>query len=513
MSSTEISPPDAACHTTDAELGHSAAAEASPDDSAAGNKAPGEPSRGRDARDAEALDILLVDDEAELRLTLSEALRDEGHRVTLASDGGEARGHVMARVFDVVICDVRLPQMDGLSLFRRLRRESPTTDVILMTAYAQVADAVAALKEGAYDYLTKPFDIDELLVAIKRIASQRSLRRELEQARAELSGRRPENMLIGQSPSMRRVLGLIEMVAQSDAPTLITGESGTGKELVARMLHDRSARRDAPFVVVNCGALTETLIEAELFGHERGAFTGAVRKRDGRFKAADGGTLFLDEVAELPLSAQTKLLRVLQEGSFEPLGTNTTIKVDVRVVSATHRNLRTRIADGQFREDLFYRINVIEIPLPPLRERPADLSALLQHFLQRFTPKGKPLPPVAPAAWAALARHGYPGNVRELSHAIEHAVVLSGGREIALHHLPAGIVAETSREGPSAEPARTGTEIRPLQAAVKEFEREYLLRAIFQAGGKRVRAAEMLGISRKSLWEKLRVYNLGDDGA
>jgi DNA-binding NtrC family response regulator len=312
---------------------------------------------------------------------------------------------------------------------------------------------------------------------------------------------------------MRRVTGLIEMVAQSDAPTLVTGESGTGKELVARMLHDRSARRDAPFVVVNCGALTETLIEAELFGHERGAFTGAVRKREGRFKAADGGTLFLDEVAELPLSAQTKLLRVLQEGSFEPIGTNTTVKVDVRVVSATHRNLRTRIADGQFREDLFYRINVIEIPLPPLRERPADLSALLQHFLQRFTPKGKPLPTVSPAAWAALARHGYPGNVRELSHAIEHAVVLSGGGEIALHHLPAGIVAQTSSEGPSAEPARTGGEIRPLQAAVKEFEREYLLRAIHQAGGKRVRAAEMLGISRKSLWEKLRVYNLGTDNA
>jgi two-component system response regulator AtoC len=466
-----------------------------------------------DARDVEALDVLLVDDEAELRLTLSEALREAGHRVTLASDGGEARGHVMARVFDVVICDVRLPQVDGLSLFRRLRRESPTTDVILMTAYAEVADAVAALKEGAYDYLTKPFDIDELLVTVKRIAGQRALRRELEQARAELSGRRPENMLIGQSPPMRRVLGLIEMVAQSDAPTLVTGESGTGKELVARMLHDRSARRDAPFIVVNCGALTETLIEAELFGHERGAFTGAVRKRDGRFKAADAGTLFLDEVAELPLPAQAKLLRVLQEGTFEPLGTNTTVKVDVRVVSATHRNLRTRIRDGHFREDLFYRINVIEIPLPPLRERPADLSALLQHFLQRFTPKGRALPTVSPAAWAALARHTYPGNVRELSHAIEHAVVLSGGGEIALNHLPAGIASDSSAErggsGPSAEPARMGGELRPLQAAVKEFEREYLLRAIQQAGGKRVRAAEMLGISRKSLWEKLRYYDLG----
>jgi two-component system response regulator AtoC len=466
---------------------------------------------GRESRDAESLDVLLVDDEVELRQTLAEALREAGHRVTLAGDGVEARGHVLARVFDVVICDVRLPQLDGLSLFRRLRQESPTTDVILMTAYAEVADAVAALKEGAYDYLTKPFDLDELIVTVKRIASQRALRRELEQARVELSGRKPDNLLVGQSPSMRRVLGLIEMVAQSDAPTLVTGESGTGKELVARMLHERSGRREAPFVVVNCGALTETLIEAELFGHERGAFTGAVRKRDGRFKAADGGTLFLDEVAELPLAAQAKLLRVLQEGTFEPIGTNTTVRVDVRVVSATHRNLRARIAEGLFREDLYYRINVIEIPLPPLRERPGDLSALLQHFLQRFTPKGRPLPAVSPSAWAALARHHYPGNVRELSHAIEHAVVLSGGGEIALHHLPAGIVAQTSSKGPSAEPAPSGGEIRPLQAAMKEFEREYLLRAITQSGGKRVRAAEMLGISRKSLWEKLRLYNLGHE--
>jgi DNA-binding NtrC family response regulator len=463
----------------------------------------------RDNRDSEALDVLLVDDEAELRLILAEALRDAGHRVTVASDGAEARSHVMARVFDVVICDVRLPQVDGLSLFRRLRQESPSTDVILMTAYAEVADAVAALKEGAYDYLTKPFDIDELIVQVKRIASQRALRRELEQARVELSGRKPENMLIGQSPSMRRVLGLIEMVSQSEAPTLVTGESGTGKELVARMLHDRSGRREAPFVVVNCGALTETLIEAELFGHERGAFTGAVRKRDGRFKAADGGTLFLDEVAELPLPAQTKLLRVLQEGTFEPLGTNTTVKVDVRVVSATHRNLRTRIADGLFREDLYYRINVIEIPLPPLRERPGDLSALLQHFLQRLTPKGRTLPTVSPAAWAALARHAYPGNVRELSHAIEHAVVLSGGGEIGLQHLPTSIVAQTAGR-PSTEATPGTGEVRPLQAAIKEFEREYLLRAITQANGKRIRAAEMLGISRKSLWEKLRLYGISD---
>ncbi len=460
------------------------------------------------------LDILLIDDEPDLRVVLEEALRDADHRVTVAGDGAEGMGHVVSRVFDVVITDVRLPKVDGLTLFRRVRQESPTTDVILMTAYAEVADAVAALKKGAYDYLTKPFDVDELLLTIARISEHRALRKELEQARSELSGRRPEASIVGQAPSMRRVMGLIDMVAASEAPVLVTGESGTGKELVARMLHDRSTRRDKPFVVVNCGALTETLIEAELFGHERGAFTGAVKKRDGRFKAADGGTVFLDEIAELPQSAQAKLLRVLQEGTFEPLGTNTTMKVDVRVISATHRNLRERITEGAFREDLFYRVNVIEIPLPGLRDRPGDLSLLVQYFLQRFTPKGRPLPTVSPAAWAALSQYPYPGNVRELSHAIEHATVLSGGGEIDLAHLPNSIAAAALRAvQPSlGEPGAAGgtPEIRSLHLAIREFEREYLLRAMGQAGGKRVRVAELLGISRKSLWEKLRLHGISD---
>jgi two-component system, NtrC family, response regulator AtoC len=465
---------------------------------------------GFPAAHAGSLDVLLVDDEPDLRLVLADALRDAGHRVTMATDGAQALDLVRSRVFDIVLCDVRLPKVDGLTLFRRTRQESPATDVILMTAYAEVADAVAALKEGAYDYLTKPFELDELILQVSRIAGQRSLKRELEQARAELDGRKSESALIGQSPGMRRVLGMVEMVSQSEAPTLVTGESGTGKELVARMLHARSARKDKPFLVVNCGALTETLIEAELFGHERGAFTGAVRKREGRFKAADGGTLFLDEVAELPLPAQAKLLRVLQEGTFEPLGTNQTTKVDVRVISATHRNLRERIAEGQFREDLYYRINVIEISLPPLRERPGDLTVLVQHFLQRFTPKGRPLPSIAPNAWAALSQYGYPGNVRELSHAMEHAVVLSGGGEIQVQHLPASLIAKTQARVTALPPHVVSPEIRPLQVAIKEFEREYLLRAITQAHGKRVRAAEMLGISRKSLWEKLRLHGISD---
>src|SRR3954467_15649017 len=275
-----------------------------------------------------------------MRLVLGEALRDADHRVVVASDGAEGLNHVLSKVFDVVICDVRLPKIDGLTLFRRIRQQSPSTDVILMTAYAEVSDAVAALKQGAFDYLTKPFDIDELLVQIQRISEHRALRSELEQARVELSGRKREVSLVGQSPAMRRVTNLIDMVASSDAPVLVTGESGTGKELVARMLHDRNARHAKPFVVVNCGALTETLIEAELFGHERGAFTGAVKKREGRFKAADRGTLVLDEIGETPVETQAKLLRVLQEGELVPVGSNTPVRVDVRLISATNRDLK-----------------------------------------------------------------------------------------------------------------------------------------------------------------------------
>jgi DNA-binding NtrC family response regulator len=268
------------------------------------------------------------------------------------------------------------------------------------------------------------------------------------------------------------------------------------------LIHEKSARRDKAFVAVNCGALAENLIEAELFGHERGAFTGAVKKRDGRFKAADGGVLFLDEIAELPAAAQAKLLRVLQEGTFEPLGTNTPVRVDVRIISATHRNLPERIKAGLFREDLFYRVNVIEIQIPQLRERPTDLPLLLRHFIQRFTAPGGPIPRISPAAWASLLQYEFPGNVRELSHAVQHAIVLSGGQEIDVHHLPPSIV--DTRLPPPLPTAGDSTVIRPLHLAIREFENQYLQHALKAADGKRNRTAAMLGISRKTLWEKLR---------
>ncbi len=448
------------------------------------------------------LDILLVDDEPGLRDTLAEQLVERGHRVETARDGATGSEHVKRRLFDVVICDICMPQFDGLSLFRNIRKEAPGTDVILMTAYSEVSQAVAALKEGAYDYLTKPFDVDELLLQVQRIDEVRRLRRELDTARTALGDRSASVVLVGQSPAIRRIQEMVKMVAQSDAPTMITGESGTGKEVVARLVHEQSSRRDKPFVAVNCGALAENLVEAELFGHERGAFTGALRKRDGRFKAADGGTLLLDEVAELPLPAQAKLLRVLQEGAVEPLGTNTPVHVDVRIISATHRNLLERIKAGLFREDLFYRINVIELQIIPLRERPGDIPLLVNHFLARMAPAGKPCPTISAAAWAALTQYPFPGNVRELSHAIEHALVLCGGKEIDLQHLPATMLSAKNGEPQTALPATS--DIRPLQAAIRDFEHSYLLRALKATEGKRARTAELLGISRKTLWEKLR---------
>ncbi len=453
------------------------------------------------------LRILLADDEPTIRLSLGDALRAAGHDVTIAADGAAALEQTQARAFDVVVTDVRMPKLDGLSLFRRVRQQTPDTDVVIMTAHGAVADAVQALKEGAADYLLKPFDTEELLIRLQRSADKRGLRRELDRAREELS--RTTGDIVGRSPIMQRLLDRVDTIATSDAPVLVTGETGTGKELVARRIHALSARRDKAFVAVNCAAFPETLLEAELFGHEKGAFTNAIKRRDGRFKTADGGTLFLDEIAEIPPTAQVKLLRVLQEGTIEPIGSDATVTVDVRVVAATHQNLRTAIAEKRFREDLYYRLNVLDVHIPPLRERRSDVPALVEAFLRRsMRGKGEP-PPISPEAWAALSEYSFPGNVRELQHAMERAVVMSRGGEIELEHLPedvAGARAEAAAaasEGPAAA-------VRPLAAAMRAFEREYLLRALESVGGKKAKAAELLGISRKNLWEKLRGHGVSD---
>jgi two-component system response regulator AtoC len=451
------------------------------------------------------LSILLADDEPAIRLSVSEALRSAGHRVQVASDGGEALSALGNQEFDLLISDIHMPKASGLALFQHVCANAPRTEVILMTAYGAIEDAVAALKQGAKDYLLKPFDVEELVLRVARLAEQRELREQLLSARSALQSRGEDSGLIGRTPLMTRLRDRIATLAPSDAPVLILGESGTGKELVARRLHELSPRRDRPFVAVNCAAFPEGLIEGELFGHERGAFTGAVKGREGRFKAAHGGTLFLDEVAEIPLPAQVKLLRVLQEGTIEPLGSNASIKVDVRVISATHRNLKRFIADEKFREDLYYRLNVLDIALPPLRERSGDIPVLIKHFLEKLTRAGERPPSLTPRAYSALTSYHYPGNVRELKHAIEHAVVLSRGQEIDLEHLPSDV---RGAGAPVAGSARGA--IVSLAAAMKEYERSYLLRALDATQGKKAAAAKQLGISRKNLWEKLRAHDITD---
>jgi DNA-binding NtrC family response regulator len=456
------------------------------------------------------LKVLVVEDEQDLCSLIADALAEDGHQVTPARDGAVAISAASAATFDVVLADIRLPKMDGLTLFRWLQEHSPTTDAIVMTGDAAVADAVAVLKEGAFDYLTKPIDVEELRVQLKRLATFRALHREVAAIREELSQpASSREQLVGHSPGMLKLIKRMDAIAHSDAAVAITGESGTGKELVARALHEGGGRRKGPFVAVNCAAFPDTLIEAELFGHERGAFTDATSRRDGRFKAAHGGTLFLDEVAELSPAAQAKLLRVLQEGTIEPLGSNVSVKVDVRIISATHRDLRARIAAGLFREDLYYRINTLDLEIPPLRSRSGDLAVLAQHFIRRFSNPDHPTDGITWRAWNALARHPFPGNVRELMHTIQHAVLLSAGGKIDLEHLPAAIRADSSSaRGPAVVMA-------PLSAAMKQFERDLLVRTLARFDGKRVLAAEALGISRKNLWEKLRAHGIAstdDDG-
>ncbi len=453
------------------------------------------------------LEVLLVDDEPTIRLSVGDALSDAGYHVTLAADGAEASALVTKRVYDVVISDIRMPKLDGLSLFHRIREVAPETDVILVTAYGAVEDAVLALKDGARDYLTKPFDTDELLVRLARLAERHDLRRQLADARKQLARKEKVRDIIGDAPPMIRLMDRIETFADTEAPVLVLGESGTGKELIAQRLHHLSSRADRAFVAVHCAAFPETLIEAELFGHERGAFTGAVRRRDGRFKVADGGTLFLDEVAEIPLPAQAKLLRVVQDGCFEPLGTSTPVRVDVRLISATHRDLKRCVQEGTFREDLYYRLNVLDLTAPPLRDRRADLPVLVEHFLRRFSPDPDKPPAIAPQAWAALTNHPFPGNVRELEHAIQHAVVLSRGAEIQAWHLPRDVAGDDV-DVPHSPQSDT---IEPLSTAIKAFEHEYLLRALRTAEGKRSKAAQLLGISRKNLWEKLKSHDISDE--
>ena len=441
--------------------------------------------------------VLVADDEASARTGLANLLRDEGFDVTLAEDGQRALARVQEIAPDVLVTDLRMPGLDGLELLRRAREVDPEIVVILATAFADVETAVRAMHEGAEHYLTKPVQFDELLLVIRRALERRKLRDEATELRVRLKDRLSFDNIVGSSPAMQEVFNVIQQVAPTKASVLITGESGTGKELVAQAIHEHGPRAGAPFVKLHCAALAETILESELFGHERGAFTGAAGRREGRFKQADGGTLFLDEIGEISPAIQVKLLRFLQERSFERVGGNETLKVDVRVIAATNRDLPTEVTAGKFREDLYYRLNVVNIEMPPLRARPSDLLPLAVHFLARFSKEnGKRIEGFADDAVERIASYRWPGNVRELENVIERAVILCDGPTLTAKHLPAGVGA-VSRGS-----------IRMPGSTLEEVERHLILTTLEACGGRTSQAAQMLDISVRKIQYKLHEYGI-----
>jgi two-component system NtrC family response regulator len=444
--------------------------------------------------------VLVVDDEPAQRELVSGCLVKRGFDVTTAGDGASAVARVRHEPIDLVLTDQRMPGMSGLEVLDAVRAINPEIAVIVVTAYGTIDDAVSAIKRGAVDYLTKPLNLDELLHRLEQARDRRRLVRENRELREALAERHRVDGVIGESGPMQEVLSVVRRVAPSDATVLIRGESGTGKELIARAIHHASPRAAGPLVSVNCAALPETLLESELFGHEKGAFTGAATTRHGRFELAHGGTLFLDEIGDLPLHLQVKLLRVLQEREIERLGSSRPIRIDVRLVAATHRDLEALVRERRFRDDLYYRINVVTVALPPLRERRPDIPRLLEHFIARYAERhGKRVTGVTREARDALLRYDYPGNVRELENLVERGVVLTRDDVIGLADLPLAVPAS---DGVPADERAT------LTAAVEGLERRMIRDALAEADGVQTKAAETLGISERVLRYKLRKYGL-----
>jgi DNA-binding NtrC family response regulator len=450
---------------------------------------------------AEPFRVLVVDDEPAQRELVAGFLAKQGFEVSQAAGGEAALVRFKQEPFDLVLTDQKMPDLSGLQVLEGVRAMTPETAVIIMTAYGTIETAVGAIKAGAADYLTKPLNLDELLHRIHRVRERQRLLSENRELREALAERHRVEGIIGESGPMQEALSLVRRVAPSDATVLIRGESGTGKELIAKAIHYASPRAAGPLIKVNCAALAESLLEAELFGHEKGAFTGAIATRKGRFELAEGGSLFLDEIGDLPAHMQVKLLRVLQEREFERVGSSRPITVNVRLLAATHRDLEVLVRDGRFRDDLYYRINVVTVTLPPLRERRDDLPLLIDHFVRTFAAKnGKPIDGLTRAARETLLRYDYPGNVRELENLIERAVVLTRDEVIGVADLPL-----TLRD-PAPEPAGSG-----LDAAVEGLERRLMREALARAGGVQTRAAELLGISERVLRYKLKKYGLSGD--
>ncbi|NOX17342.1 MAG: sigma-54-dependent Fis family transcriptional regulator [Chlorobi bacterium] len=445
------------------------------------------------------LSILLIDDEPSQIASMKSFLSRRGHKILTASNGKEGLEAVKENVIDLVLTDFRMPEMNGLEALKEIKQINPEIDVVVITAYGNVEDAVDIMKSGAYDYLSKPIDLDELENLIKRIAEKKLLLRENKQLRAQLENKFKFESIISHSGKMEDVLNLAGRVADSKATVLIRGESGTGKELIARAVHFASGRKNKPFVTVNVAALSENLMESELFGHEKGAFTGAVGARVGRFEEADGGTLFIDEVGDVPLTVQVKLLRALQFGEVQRLGSNETRKVDVRIIAATHRNLEEMMSSGEFREDLYYRLNVVTINIPSLRERKEDVPMLIEHFIKKYSEiNGKNITSVSREALDKLMKYNYPGNVRELENIIERSVILAREDVITESELPLQL--DVSYEKNLIDPRDID---KNYEEKMKLFESEMIKEALKRTNGNKSAAARELGISERHLRSRL----------
>jgi len=448
--------------------------------------------------------LLVVDDEPLLRITIADALRNEGWAVDVAEDGAKGAALFEQHLHELVLADLVMPRLGGMELLKRIKALQPETTVVIITAHGTVDRAVEAMREGAADFIAKPFSMAQLIVRLNSVCSARLLLEQNVRLQEQLEQRHSFANIIGKSKPMQEVFELIRLVADSDASVLVHGESGTGKEMVASAVHFNSRRRAKPYVRVSCASLPESLIESELFGYERGAFTGASERRIGRFEAASGGTLFLDEIGDLPLAFQVKLLRALQERKIERLGSNRPIAVDVRIVSASQRPLEEEIRSGRFREDLYFRIHTVVIHLPPLRDRREDIPLLVQSFLREFADaRQRQIEGVTDEVMELFENHPWPGNVRELRNVIERAVLFCKGDRIVVDDLPGSLRGEGGDR-----PPRPSAPVRSLHQAVEEAEVEAIKAALATTQGRRAEAAELLGISRKTLWEKIRLYEI-----